>query len=162
MTLKTQKPYDLHIHSITCTFPCMEISKYSKTKAMKKLTWIIFVLICTCVFHTCNAQTQLSRLNYAQLVSFKKIQEDPIKRETYKAVKFTDLTDREQYLLLSKLEDAYYLFHKKEVDTNVLLIYMQENNPTCEWNGLHEEFEDGKLIRVWTIHRKYTLEIFDL
>jgi len=76
--------------------------------------------------------------------------------------KFDDLTEKEQYLLLSKLEDAYYLFHKKEIDTNVLLIYMQENNPTCEWNGKHEKFEDGKLIRVWTVHRKHTLEIFEL
>jgi len=129
---------------------------------MKKLIlWIILVLICTCIFHTCNAQTQLSRLNYAQIASFKKVDE-LVQRDTYKAVKFDDLTDKEQYLLLSKLEDAYYLFHKKEIDTNVLLIYMQENNPVCEWNGKHEQFEDGKLIRCWVISRKYTLEIFEL
>ena len=128
---------------------------------MKKLTWIIFVLICTCVFHTCNAQTQLSRLNYAQIASFKKVDE-LVQRDTYKAVKFDDLTDKEQYLLLSKLEDAYYLFHKKEIDTNVLLIYMQENNPVCEWNGKHELFEGDKLIRCWAVSRNDMIKIFDL
>lgn len=125
---------------------------------MKKLIWIILT---TAVFHNCQAQTQLSRLNYTQIISFKQV-DKLVPREIYKAVKFDDLTQKEQYLLLSKLEDAYYLFHKKEIDTNVLLIYMQENNPTCEWNGKHEKFEDGKLIRCWVISRKYTLEIFEL
>lgn len=114
---------------------------------MKKLIWIILVLIFTCIFHTCQAQNTETALPPTEIL---------------KLVHFEDLTDSEKWVLLEKISEAYYTFHKKEVDQSTLLIYMEENNPVCEWTGKHVEGKEGKLIRYWTVHRKHILKIFDL
>lgn len=114
---------------------------------MKKLIWVILVFIFTCIFHTCNAQVY--NVN-AQ-----------VEREVIKVLHFDDLTDNEKWVLLTKVSEAYYLFNKREIDQNVLLIFMEENNPICEWTGKH--VAKGELfVRYYTVHRKYFIRIFDL
>jgi len=113
---------------------------------MKKLIWIALVLIFTCIFHTCNGQVNID----AQVT-----------REVLRATHFEDLTDDEKWLLLEKVSEAYYTFNKKEINQSTLLIYMEEKNPICEWTGRHFERKE-KMIRYYSVHRKYILEIFDL
>lgn len=115
---------------------------------MKKLIWIILVLLLTCIFHTCQGQTYSADV--------------PVERQVIKTTHFEDLTDREKWVLLEKVEEAYYTFNKKEINPSTLLVYMEENNPVCEWTGKHIEGEDGKFIRHYTVDRKHILKIFDL
>ena len=83
---------------------------------MKKLIWIILVLIFTAIFHTCQAQVNID----AQVT-----------REILRSTHFDDLTDDEKWLLLEKVSEAYYTFNKKEINQSTLLIYMEEKNPVC-------------------------------
>ncbi len=114
---------------------------------MKKLIWIILVLIFTSIFHTCQAQSY----NVDAQVT----------REVLRSIHFDDLTDDEKWLLLEKVSEAYYTFNKKEINQSTLLIYMEEKNPICEWTGRHFERKE-KMIRYYSVHRKYILEIFEL
>ena len=114
---------------------------------MKKLIWIVLVLIFTCIFHTCQAQVNID----AQVT-----------REILRSTHFDDLTDDEKWLLLEKVSEAYYTFNKKEINQSTLLIYMEEKNPTCEWTGKHVEGKDGKLVRYWTINRHHVINILEL
>ena len=113
---------------------------------MKKLIWIILVLTFTCIFHTCQGQVNID----AQVT-----------REVLRTIHFDDLTEDEKWLLLEKVSEAYAIFNKKEINQSTLLIYFEEKNPVCEWTGKHFE-KKGKMIRYYSVHRKYILEIFDL
>lgn len=86
----------------------------------------------------------------------------PVQRQVIKVKHFEDLTDREKWLLLEKIEDAYFTFNKKELEPSTLLAYMESENPIVEWTGKHEEGEDKKMIRYYTVDRKHILNIFDL
>jgi hypothetical protein len=99
---------------------------------MKKIIWLLLVLLFTALF------SQL----YGQ--------------KTY-----NDLTEKEQVVLIGKIESAYLEFNKKLIDTNVLLAYLEENNPVVEFTGLYIEI-GKKLIRYYAISRKHTIQIFEL
>lgn len=113
----------------------------------KKILWLILVLICTCLFHTCNCQTVSVDVQ--------------VERVVLKEKHFNDLTFDEQNVLLDKIKQAYYLFRKHEINPDVLFVYMKENNPLCEWTGKHTERSD-KIVKYYTVNRKYILEIFEL
>ena len=117
---------------------------------MKKLIWFILVLIFTCIFHTCNGQNSDNAVATTEVI---------------KVVRFNDLTDREKWVLLDKIEEAYNAFKSnfnQKINRSSILIYMEEENPQCEWTGKHINGKDGKLIRHWTVHREHILKIFNL
>lgn len=85
-----------------------------------------------------------------------------VRLETVKELKFTELQDREKWLLLEKIEDTYYTFNRKEIEPSTLLAYFQSENPICKWSGLHETVEENKLVKVYKVDMKLMLKIFDL
>lgn len=87
-----------------------------------------------------------------QLVRLKVIEE----------LRFAGLQDREKWLLLEQIEDAYYMFHKKELNPSTLLAFVESENPVCKWSGLYEEVEENRLIKVYKVDMKVILQIFDL
>lgn len=85
-----------------------------------------------------------------------------VKLEVIKELRFAGLQDREKWLLLEQIEDAYYMFHKKELQPSTLLAFMESENPVCKWSGLYEEVEENRLIKVYKVDMKIILQIFDL
>lgn len=82
--------------------------------------------------------------------------------ETVQELKFSNLQDREKWLMLEKIEDAYYIFNKKEIEPSTLLAFFESENPVCKWSGLHEEVEENRLVKVYKVDMKVMLKIFDL
>lgn len=84
--------------------------------------------------------------------------------EIVKELRFAGLQDREKWLLLEHIEDAYFKFNagKKEIEPSLLLVFMESENPVCKWNGLYEEVEDKRLVKVYKVDMKIILQIFDL
>ena len=87
-----------------------------------------------------------------------------VRLETTKELKYEDLQDREKWLLLEKIEDAYFRFNhgKKEMEPSTLLAFFESENPICKWSGLHEEVEENRLVKVYKVDMKVMLKIFDL
>ena len=85
-----------------------------------------------------------------------------VKLETIKEITYEDLLDREKWLMLEKIEDAYYRFNRKEIQPSTLLAFFESENPVCKWSGLHEEVEENRLIKVYKVDMKVMLKIFDL
>lgn len=85
-----------------------------------------------------------------------------VRLETTKELKYEDLQDREKWLMLEKIEDAYYMFNKKEIEPSTLLAFFESENPACKWSGLHEEVEENRLVKVYKVDMKVMLKIFDL
>ncbi len=85
-----------------------------------------------------------------------------VRLETVKELKYEDLHDREKWLMLEKIEDAYYRFNRKEIEPSTLLAFFESENPICKWSGLHEEVEENRLVKVYKVDMKVMLKIFDL
>ena len=85
-----------------------------------------------------------------------------VRLEVIEELRFAGLQDREKWLLLEQIEDAYYMFHKKELNPSTLLAFMESENPVCKWSGLYEEVEENRLIKVYKVDMKVILQIFDL
>lgn len=85
-----------------------------------------------------------------------------VRLETTAELRFSGLQDREQFLLLEKIEDAYWRFNKKEIEPSTLLAFMESENPICKWSGLFEEVEEKRLVKVYKVDMKVMLQIFDL
>ena len=87
-----------------------------------------------------------------------------VRLEIVKELRFAGLPDREKWLLLEHLEDSYFTFHnsRKQVEPSTLLAFMESENPVCKWSGLHEEVEEGRMIKVYKVDMKIILQIFDL
>ena len=85
-----------------------------------------------------------------------------VRLETVKELRFAGLQDREKWLMLEKIEDAYFRFNKKEIEPSTLLTFFESENPICKWSGLHEEVEENRLVKVYKVDMKVMLKIFDL
>lgn len=85
-----------------------------------------------------------------------------VRLETTTELRFSGLQDREQFLLLEKIEDAYWRFNRKEIDPSTLLAFMESENPICKWSGLFEEVEEKRLVKVYKVDMHTMLKIFDL
>ena len=85
-----------------------------------------------------------------------------VKLETIKETTYEDLLDREKWLLLEKIEDAYYRFNRKEIEPSTLLAFFESENPICKWSGLHETVEENRLVKIYKVDMKVMLKIFDL
>lgn len=84
--------------------------------------------------------------------------------EVIKELRFADLIDREKWLLLEQIEDAYFRFNagKKEIEPSLLLAFMESENPVCKWSGLYEEVEEKRLVKIYKVDMKIILQIFEL
>ena len=127
---------------------------------MKQLLTIIALLLTISL----NAQTkfQQEKDSISALPEMKEVVFQFARLETVKELKFTDLQDREKWLMLEKIEDAYYLFNKKEIEPSTLLAFFESENPVCKWSGLHETVEENRLVKVYKVDMKVILQIFDL
>ena len=85
-----------------------------------------------------------------------------VRLETTTELRFSGLQDREQFLLLEKIEDAYWRFNRKEIEPSTLLAFMESENPVCKWSGLFEEVEEKRLVKVYKVDMQTMLKIFDL
>lgn len=85
-----------------------------------------------------------------------------VRLETTSELRFSGLQDREQFLLLEKIEDAYWRFNRKEIEPSTLLAFMESENPVCKWSGLFEEVEEKRLVKVYKVDMKVMLQIFEL
>ena len=113
-----------------------------------------------------NAQTQFLK-EYNELRNapgMKAIDVQFVRLEAASELRFSGLQEREQFLLLEKIEDAYWRFNggKKEVDPSTLLAFIESENPVCKWSGLFEEVEEKRLVKVYKVDMKLMLQIFDL
>lgn len=128
---------------------------------MKTLITITILFICSCL----QAQ-YLTKNERDSLLSLAKYNVDVqfVKLETIKELRFAGLQDREKWLLLEHIEDAYFKFNngRKEIEPSLLLVFMESENPVCKWNGLYEEVEERKLVKVYKVDIKVMLQIFDL
>ena len=127
---------------------------------MKSLFTITILLLTISL----NAQTMFiqERDSIRELPGMREIVFQFVRLETVKELKYTDLQDREKWLMLEKIEDAYYLFNKKEVEPSTLLAFFESENPICKWSGLHETVEENRLVKVYKVDMKIMLKIFDL
>lgn len=145
---------------------------------MKQLFTITILLLTISL----NAQTQFQQ-EYNEIRSapgMREVNFQFVRLETTKELKYEDLQDREKWLMLEKIEDAYYLFNKKEIEPSTLLAFFESENPICKWSGLHEEVavnpdknllrdkaiqsyhEENRLVKVYKVDMKTMLKIFDL
>lgn len=126
-------------------------------KTLLTITILLFSL-------SLQAQTKFEKdiVNFRYSTEPRYSADSQLDRVKVKVKHFEDLTDREKWLLLEKIEDAYFTFHKKELEPSTLLAYMESENPIVEWTGKHEEGEDKKMIKYYTVDRKHILNIFDL
>ena len=85
-----------------------------------------------------------------------------VRLETAAELRFSGLQDREQFLLLEKIEDAYWMFKKKDIEPSTLLAFIESNNPICKWSGLFEEVEEKRMVKVYKVDMQTMLKIFDL
>lgn len=111
-----------------------------------------------------NAQTQfLKEYNESRNApGMKSVDVQFVRLETTVELRFSGLQDREQFLMLEKIEDAYWRFNRKEIEPSTLLAFMESENPICKWSGLHEEVEEKKLVRVYKVDMQTMFKIFDL
>lgn len=128
---------------------------------MKQLLTITALLI------TISLQAQspefLKEYNELRILPMMKVVDVQFVRlETAAELRFSGLQDREKWLMLEKIEDAYYTFNKKEIEPSTLLAFMESENPVCKWSGLHEEVEEKRLVKVYKVDMKIMLQIFDL
>lgn len=127
---------------------------------MKQLFTITILLLTISL----NAQTSFEK-EYNEIRNtpgMREVNFQFVRLETTKELKFTDLQDREKWLMLEKIEDAYYLFNKKEIEPSTLLAFFESENPVCKWSGLHETVEENRLVKVYKVDMKVMLKIFDL
>jgi len=127
---------------------------------MKQLITITILLLTISL----NAQTQFEK-EYNELRSLptmKVVDVQFVRLEITTELKFSGLQDREKWLLLEKIEDAYYRFNRKEIQPSTLLAYFESENPICKWSGLHETVEENRLVKVYKVDMKVMLKIFDL
>jgi len=129
---------------------------------MKTLITITLLLLTISL----SAQTQFEK-EYNELRNtpgMKFVDVQLVRLETTKELRFTELQDREKWLLLEKIEDAYFRFNhgKKEIEPSTLIAFFESENPICKWSGLHEEVEENRLVKVYKVDMKIMLKIFDL
>lgn len=110
---------------------------------------------------------QAQRMSIAERDSFLSLAKNNVdiqfvRLEVIKELKFAELQDREKWLLLEKIEDAYYTFNRKEIEPSTLLAFIESENPVCKWSGLVEEVEEKRLVKVYKVDMKVMLQIFDL
>lgn len=129
------------------------------------------IITITILFLSLSLQAQIKVSKFKQeqdslraLPGMKQVDFQFVRLEVSKELKFSDLTDREKWLLLEQIEDAYFRFNagKKEIEPSLLLAFMESENPVCKWSGLHEEVEENRLIKVYKVDMKIILQIFDL
>lgn len=127
---------------------------------MKQLFTITILLLTISL----NAQTSFEK-EYNEIRNapgMREVNFQFVRLETTKELKYEDLQDREKWLMLEKIEDAYYLFNKKEIEPSTLLAFFESENPVCKWSGLHETVEENRLVKVYKVDMKIMLKIFDL
>jgi len=127
---------------------------------MKQLLTITILLLTISL----NAQTAFEK-EYTEIRNapgMKAVDVQFVRLETTKELKFTGLQDREKWLLLEKIEDAYYRFNRKEIEPSTLLAFFESENPICKWSGLHEEVEEHRIVKVYKVDMKTMMKIFDL
>ena len=129
---------------------------------MKQLLTITALLLTTCL----NAQSAFEKEynDTRNAPGMKSVDVQFVRLETTRELRFTGLRDREKWLLLEKIEDAYFRFNhgKKEIEPSTLLAFFESENPICKWSGLHEEVEENRLVKVYKVDMKVMLKIFDL
>lgn len=128
---------------------------------MKQLITITILLLTTSL----SAQSPQFEKEYNEMRNspgMKTVDIQFVRLETTKELKFTDLQDREKWLMLEKIEDAYFLFNRKEIVPSTLLAFFESENPVCKWSGLHETVEENRLVKVYKVDMKIMLQIFDL
>jgi len=113
---------------------------------MKKIIWLLLVLIFTALF------TQM----YGQYSA-----DVQVTREVLSTKKFKDLKESEQDLLIRKLQEAYLTIHKKEIESVDMMIRLEEENPVCEWTGKHESV-GNKLVKYYTAPRESIMKILEI
>lgn len=127
---------------------------------MKTLITITILLLTISL----NAQTQFEK-EYNEMRNapgMKNRDTQSPSAETIQELKFSNLQDREKWLMLEKIEDAYYRFNRKEIQPSTLLAFFESENPICKWSGLHETVEENRLVKVYKVDMKVMLKIFDL
>lgn len=129
---------------------------------MKTIITITLLLITISL----SAQTQFQK-EYNELRNapgMKSVDVQFVRLKTTKELRFASLQDREKWLLLEHIENAYFKFNagKKEIEPSLLLAFMESENPVCKWSGLHEKVEEGRLVKVYKVDMKIILQIFDL
>lgn len=127
---------------------------------MKQLITITILLLTISLNAQTNFEKEYNELRNAPGMKNRDVQVPST--ETVQELRFSGLQDREQFLLLEKIEDAYYRFNKKEIDPSALLAFIESENPVCKWSGLHEEVEEKRLVKVYKVDMKVMLQIFDL
>lgn len=127
---------------------------------MKQLFTITILLLTISLNAQTNFQQEYNEIRNAP--GMKSVDVQFVRLETTKELKYEDLQDREKWLMLEKIEDAYYMFNKKEIEPSTLLAFFESENPACKWSGLHEEVEENRLVKVYKVDMKVMLKIFDL
>lgn len=127
-----------------------------------KTTITIIALLITCFLQAQSPEFVKEYNELRNLPTMKSIDMQFVRLETMTELRFSGLQDREQFLLLEKIEDAYYRFNKKEIDPSTLLAFIQSENPICKWSGLFEEVEEKRLVKVYKVDMQTMLKIFDL
>lgn len=129
---------------------------------MKQLLTITALLI-TSFLQAQSPEFIKERDELRSLPTMKAVDMQFVRLETNSELRFSGLQDREQFLMLEKIEDAYWKFNggKKEIDPSTLLTFMESENPVCKWSGLFEEVEEKRLVKVYKVDMKIMLQIFD-
>ncbi len=127
---------------------------------MKPLITITILLFTISL--TAQTRFQQEKDSISALPGMREVVFQFVRLETVKELKYTDLQDREKWLMLEKIEDAYYMFNKKEIEPSTLLAFFESENPVCKWSGLHETVEENRLVKVYKVDMKIMLKIFDL
>lgn len=127
---------------------------------MKTLITILTLLFTISLSAQIKFQKEYNEMRNAP--GMKSVDVQFVRLEAAKELRFAGLQDREKWLLLEQIEDAYYMFHKKELQSSTLLAFMESENPVCKWSGLYEEVEEGRMIKVYKVDMKIILQIFDL
>ena len=130
---------------------------------MKQLLTIT-VLLLTISLQAQSPEFIKERDELRSLPTMKAVDVQFVRLETTTELRFSGLQDREQFLLLEKIEDAYWRFNggKKEIDPSTLLAFIESENPVCKWSGLFEEVEEKRMVKVYKVDMKIMLQIFDL
>ena len=74
---------------------------------------------------------------------------------------YQDLSKDEKTVLLQRIQDSYFMLHKKEIHVTNLNIFLEQHNPICEWSGVELKIKK-KIIKLYNISRSYTMQIFNL
>lgn len=129
---------------------------------MKTLITITLLLITTFLSAQTEFEKEYNEMRNAPGMKNRDVQF--VSTQVVHELKFSNLQDREKWLLLEQIEDAYFKFNsgKKEIEPSTLLAFMESENPTCKWSGLYEEVEEKKLVKVYKVDMKIILQIFDL